>query len=96
MYDVTAVVQRMNDETHRASVVLGGATFAIQYVHGDTMDIDTFITVCLPHVVRNARFFGWPEGPVDALNRFCHICLVDPKLIEAYLGITFEEVVKHV
>lgn len=95
MYDVTTVIRQMDDETHQAVAVLGGAQFAIEYVHNDTMNIDEFV-LCLPYVARNAKFFHWPEGPVDALNRFCHICLVDPKLIEAYLGVTFEEVVKHV
>ena len=43
-----------------------------------------------------AKFRHWYEGCAEAMRRFCHICNVDPGLIEAYLGIRMEEVAEHI
>ena len=47
-----------------------------------------------PDVISNAKFYHWHEGVVGALRRFCRLCLVDPDLIEVYLGISFAELVE--
>jgi hypothetical protein len=91
MYDVAEILHNLNEQHEHAIAVLGGAYFAITCVHGDNIDMDQFV-MFLPDVINKAQFFGWHEGIVGALNRFCHICLVDPALIEAYIGMRFEEV----
>lgn len=73
------------DKYDNALGVFGGAYFA------SGVDIATFCEF-LPGVVRNAKFFQWHEGVAGALRRFCRLCLVDPALVEAYLGMKFEEV----
>ena len=72
-----------------AIVILGGAVFASSAIK--SMDYDTF-TEHLMKVPGNCVFWGWNNGIEDALNHFCHACMVDPKLIEVYLGITFAEI----
>lgn len=91
MYDVKKIIENLDDKYGNAIPVFGGALWAYKYA--EKGDIKTFVTY-LPHIVSEAKFRGWHEGIVGALNRFCHICLVDPKLIEAYIGITFEELIK--
>ena len=46
----------------------------------------------LPHIVKSAKFFGWQQSIVSACNTFCHLCMVDPMLVEAYIGKRFEEI----
>lgn len=74
-----------------AIAIFGGACLACK----ETCNLDKFITVYLNQVAINAAFFKFELGVTKALNMFCHLCLVDPMLIEAYLGIKFEEVAKH-
>lgn len=91
MYDVIEIIKNLNEEHDNAIAVFGGAQFAYKYAHGDTMDLTEF-ALFLPYVANDARFFRWHEGVVGALKRFCNLCLVDPALIEAYIGMRFEEV----
>lgn len=91
MYDIAEILHNLNEQHEHAIAVLGGAYFAIECVHGEHLDMEQFV-LFLPDVINKARFFGWHEGVVGALNRFCHLCLVDPSLIEAYIGMRFEEV----
>ena len=81
------------DKYDNALGVFSGAYFADGIAKAG--DIATFCEF-LPGVVRNAKFFQWHEGVAGALRRFCHLCMVDPTLVEAYLGMKFEEVTQHV
>lgn len=92
MYNVQTVVEELHEKYHNAIPVFGGALWAYNYVSGNNIDIKKFVSY-LPGVITSSRFFQWHEGEVGALRRFCRICLVDPNLIEAYLGITFKELV---
>ena len=80
---------KLQKEHKNAIPVLGGAVFAATAIKNN--DLETFVEH-LVSVPRNSVFFGWDEGIKDALNTFCHLCLVDPKLIEVYIGMTFVEV----
>ena len=42
-------------------------------------------------VARSAKVFHWHKGVADAMRTFCHICYVDPALVEVYLGFHFNE-----
>ena len=81
-------IDALTDKYDNALAVFGGAYFANDIARNN--DIATFCEF-LPGVVRNAKFFKWYEGVAGALYRFCHMCLVDPTLIEAHLGIKFKE-----
>lgn len=88
MYDIISRLERMEEVHPNTIPVLGGARFAIEH----TENFAEFVSY-LPTVVHNAQFFGWAEGIANALKTFCHLCLVDPMLIEVYLGMTFEQLV---
>ena len=75
--------------------VFGGALGAYECIHCDNPNFNEFILIYLSEVIKSARFHKWHEGDVGALRRFCHICFVDPMLVEAYIGTTFEELCKH-
>ena len=81
------------DKYDNALAVFGGAYYAESIAQ--VGDIATFCEF-LPGVMRSAKFFKWHEGVAGALRRFCHLCCVDPMLVEAYLGMKFEEVSNHV
>jgi hypothetical protein len=70
--------------------VLGGACFAIEHTH----NFAEFV-MYLPHVISSAKFYNYHETPAQACRTFCHLCLVDPMLVEVYLGMTFEELINN-
>lgn len=70
--------------------IFGGALGAYEYINSSTPDFDKFV-VCMTSVIHNAKFYNWHEGVVGALHRFCRLCLVDPALVELYIGMRFEE-----
>lgn len=45
----------------------------------------------LPHIIKSAKFFGWKENIANACRQFCHLCITDPMLVEAYIGKRFED-----
>ena len=73
--------------------VFGGAALAYNHIHAETPDFEGFIEY-LSHVIDEADFRRWHEGIAGACRTFCHLCLVDPALVEAYLGMKFEQLVE--
>lgn len=86
---ITALAEKHDN----AIPVFGGALGAYEYINSDNPDFKSFVGY-LPSVVSGAKFFKWYEGVVGALRTFCHLCFVDPALIECYIGMSFEEVGK--
>lgn len=70
--------------------IFGGALGAYNCINSEHPDFKQF-TSYLPSVISSAKFFKWHEGVVGALHTFCHLCLVDPHLVELYIGMTFNE-----
>lgn len=87
-------INKLHSQYPEAIRIFGGAYFATEYVHCEKPDFKKF-TDYLPALIRNATLYQWHEGVEGALNTFCHLCMVDPKLIECYLGKTFSEIAKH-
>ena len=87
------LINKLADEHDNATAIFGGALFAHKYLSSDSPNLDEFIKY-LPTVISHARFFKWHGGEVDALRVFCQICSIDPMLIEAYIGMTFEQLCK--
>jgi hypothetical protein len=83
----------LNKKYDNAIAVFGGAYWAHQVVISG--NFDEFV-LFLGSVIRNARFYNWHESVPQALRRFCHLCLVDPTLVEVYLGMSLEQLVKEV
>ena len=50
----------------------------------------------LPDVIKSAKFYKWHEGIADTCKRFCHICMVDPALVEVYIGMRFTTLEKEI
>lgn len=75
--------------------VLGGAVFAATAIAEN--DMDEFVEyLAFAITCPSLRVKCWPGGIVSICEEFCHICLVDPKLVEVYLGYTFAEIAKMV
>ena len=55
--------------------------------------IDDLVTY-LPHVISYARHKGYDI--IDNIQTFCHICLIDPMLVQAYIGTTFTNLIREV
>ena len=83
----------LNEKYDNAIAVFGGAYWAHQVVISGKFD--EFIPF-LGTVIRHAKFYRWHESIPQALRRFCHLCLVDPTLVEAYLGMSFEQLAQEV
>ena len=83
----------LNEQYDHAIAIFGGAYWAHQLIISGKFD--EFIPYLIT-VVKSARFYRWHESTPQTLRRFCHLCLVDPKLIEVYLGMSFEELAKVV
>ena len=74
-------------EKHDNAIPIFGHAF-----HIENTSMDAIINK-LPSVIRAAKFFGWHGGLADACRTFCHCLFVDPMLVEACIGMTFEELV---
>ena len=78
----------LNEQHNNAIAVFGAAYWAHKAITNG--DFDAFVQY-IPGVITNAKFFRWHESIPDTLRRFCHLCLVDPQLVELYLGIRFSQ-----
>lgn len=85
----------LTEQYDNAIPVFGGALFAASSLHGYNPDFRGF-EWGLQCVLKNARLYKWHESEADTLRRWCHICLVDPALVEAYLGMRFEQYCEEV
>lgn len=70
--------------------IFGSAHHAVKV----TDNLPEFISY-LECVIHGVLFYGWHETIARAMRRFCHLCLVDPALVEAYLGMTFEQIARR-
>lgn len=86
-YAVQAI-ENLCEEYPRAYLVFVGATV----VNGEIARLVEQI----PGVIRNASLYDWHESIVDTLRRFCHLCSIDPSLVEVYIGQTFESMADEV
>ena len=75
------------DEKHSNAIPIFGGARLVQ-------NISDLVSM-LPSVIHSAKFFKWHAGLVDACRTFCHLCLVDPMLVEVYIGMRFEDLVKN-
>ena len=80
-------VEALDRKHGNAIPIFGGAIF----MENATLEQ---IALYLPHIVRSAEFFRWHDTLANACRTFCHCLFVDPALVEAYIGITFEELVE--
>lgn len=82
----------LEDKHENAVAVMGGAYWAAQEVHCDHPNFEKFVEY-LSNMIHDYKFFGWHEPIPQAMRTFCKLAMVDPMLVETYLGIKFEEVV---
>ena len=78
------LIEELQEKHSNAIPVFGGAL----WVH----DLERLVS-SLPNVISNAKFFGWHESLADTCRRFCHLCFIDPMLVECCIGMTFEQLV---
>lgn len=83
-------IMALDNKYPNAIPVFGGALGAYNHINSEHPDFNKFIR-CLPEVVHSAKFYSWHEGIVGAVRRFCHLCLVDPNLVEVYIGVSLDE-----
>lgn len=84
---IERMLERLSENNRGVYPIFGGAFLVCA---NEVPDIECLIR-CLPSVVTNARFWGWQKGVNHALRTFCHICCVDPRLIEMCIGISFDD-----
>lgn len=80
-------VEDLHEKHGNAIPIFGGAIFM------DGADLEA-MALYLPHIIRSAEFFKWHDTPANACRTFCHCLFIDPILMEAYLGTTFEDLVE--
>lgn len=80
-------IEVLDSKYPNAIPIFGGALWVY---HDDDFDSQRFIAG-LSHIAKNAEFFKWHEGVAGAMYRYCHICMVDPMVVEVALGMKFEE-----
>lgn len=66
--------------------IFGGAVEDVEITNNLEMFCNHLI-----YIARRAAFWKWHKGVADAMRVYCHLCYVDPYLIEAYCGTTFDE-----
>lgn len=84
-------LRELQDTYPDAIPVLGGAVFATTAVKAG--DMDAFVEYLLNAITASSHMVkNWQGGTVSICESFCHVCLVDPKLAEAYLGRSFADI----
>ena len=83
-------IEALEAKHENAIAVMGGAYWAAQEVHKDNPDFKAFLSF-MDGMLWSARFFKWHESLAKACKTFCHLAMVDPMLVEAYIGIRFED-----
>ena len=91
MFNPDIVRNRIISMGNDAVAVMGGAYWAAQEVHKDEPNFEVFIGYLFT-MITHAKFFNWHESIPQAMRTFCHLCFVDPTLIEAYIGMKFEDI----
>ena len=79
------MILALNEKHRNAIPIFGGAL----WVDGIEKLINS-----LPHVISEVKFRGWHESLADACRTFCHLCLIDPMLVEVSIGMSFEKLVE--
>lgn len=79
-------IEALDEKHDRAIPIFGGALWI------DPTDIDAIINY-LPTIIHNAKFWNWHGGLADACRTFCYCLFVDPTLIEACIGMKFEQLI---
>ncbi len=77
-------IEALAEKHSNAIAIFGGAL----WVH----DLEMLIA-SLPSVISGAKFWKWHAGLADACRQFCHLCFIDPMLVECSIGMTFEQLV---
>lgn len=85
-------IMSLDSKYPNAIPVFGGALHASKYVNCDSPNFAQFVSF-LPDLIHSVKFYKWHESAVQALRRFCHLCYVDPALVELYIGMSFAELV---
>ena len=80
-------IEKLNEKHSNSIAIFGGAIF---------MDRDDLkkIASYLPSIIRNAEFYRWHDTLANACRQFCHCLFIDPMLMGAYIGLTFEDLVE--
>lgn len=74
------------DEKHPNAIAIFGGAYFVQSIED--------IIQMIPSVIHSAKFFGWHDTLADACRTFCSLCFTDYMLVEAFIGIRFEELCK--
>ena len=81
------MIEALNEKHPNAIAIFGGALW---------VDGVEKLVKSLPHVISEVKFRGWHEGLAGACRTFCHLCLIDPMLVETYIGMKFEKLVEEI
>lgn len=66
----------------------------LTYDEEDNFNFERFIN-SLAEVPVDSKFYNWHDTSANAMRTFCHICMVDPVIVETHLGMKFEELCKE-
>jgi hypothetical protein len=83
---IDSAIMALHSKHGNAIAIFGGAYHAVKHNN----DMGKFVEY-LPHVAQSAEFYHWHEGKLGAVRRFCHLCYVDPMIVELYLGVRLSE-----
>ena len=84
-------IMKLNEKYDNAFEVMSGAYWASQEVHCDNPNFDKFVEY-LSNLVIDIKFWKWHESIPQAMRTYCKLAMVDPALVEAHIGMRFEEV----
>lgn len=56
------------------------------YTHEDEPSLSSIID-CINECVRSAKFYEPETAPEVVVRNVCHLCFIDPMIIEAYVGV---------
>lgn len=79
------MIEDLDEKYGNAIPIFGGALWV--------NDLEALVA-SLPHIIHSAKFFGWHDTLAGACRTFCSLCFTDYMLVEAFIGMRFEELCK--
>ena len=87
-------MSKFNDATYQILCDMSKTQPDVIPMYGGAVYVSTIdeLISCLPHIISYSRIKDYDI--IDSINTFCHICLMDPMLVQAYIGTAFEELIQ--
>jgi hypothetical protein len=84
----------MLENEEKGTIIFGDFEEGYKVINNSYLDDEQFeqFIIYMLNCGKLAAVYRYEKTPREAMERFCHLCLVDPMLAEAWLGSRLEQI----